>query len=61
MPVNQLSYLELYDLYQNFDFDKNNPAKFGVVKNRLIDLGLLDEKKVNLNDFNTSFDEEIGG
>lgn len=55
LPVSHLSYLQLYDFYENFDFDKNNPAKFGLVKNRLIDLGILNEKKVNLNDFNTNF------
>jgi len=58
LPVNQLSYIELYYLYENFDFEKDNPAKFGLVKNRLIEIGLLDEDLVNLNDYNFNFVEK---
>ncbi len=57
VAVNNLTYLELYDLYTNFDFDKYHPAKYALIKNRLIDIGFINEFKVGLNDFNTNFDE----
>ncbi len=52
LPVSKMTFFDLFDLYQHFDFDIENPAKFALVQNRLVDLGLLDEEKVNLNDFN---------
>ena len=53
--VLSMSLQTLIELYNNFDFDKYNPVYFGNIKNKLIDIGYLDEPKTSLNDYNTDF------
>jgi len=50
--------LELFELYQNFDFDEMIPQKFGLVKNEMILRGLLHDKLLPLNSYETSWDFE---
>ena len=54
-PVSLLSDLDAFDQYQTFDFDMYVPGRYAILKNSLIDRGLLREEKVNPNDFNSSF------
>jgi len=49
--VSQLSDLELFYQYQNFDFDMYVPARYAVIHNEMIDRGLLKAVYVNPNDY----------
>ena len=50
-PVTKLSDLALFDLYNNFDFDKYHPARYAHVKNEMIDRYLLHTEHVTISDF----------
>jgi len=58
-PITKLSNLELFEQYQDFDFDICFPARYAVIYNEMIDRGLLSDNYTNLNDYNASFDDEV--
>jgi len=55
VPIKKIKSYSLLEFYYNFDFDKYNPAKFGLIKRELIERGLIEYEDVNLNDYNTDF------
>lgn len=53
--VSKMSGFDLWQIYEDFDFDMLNPALFGNIKNELIKRGLLDEMSQSLNDYNVKY------
>ena len=56
-PISQLTLLTLYEWYLNFDIEKENLMKYGLIKRELISRGLIkNELDIPLQEYNTNFD-----
>ncbi|MDD2640960.1 MAG: replication endonuclease [Arcobacteraceae bacterium] len=55
IPVSRLSNFALFNEYENFDFDLQNPKRFALVHNELVERGLINDFFVSLNDYNEDF------
>jgi len=53
--IKKLSLQSLFEHYINFDFDKYEPARFGMLKKELIERGVLPYEQIILNDYNSDF------
>ncbi len=60
-PVKHIKAQSLLEFYYDFDPDIHNPAKYGVIKKELMRRGLLEYEDINLNDYNSRFDDLVAG
>ncbi len=54
-PVARMSDYDLLYEYQNFDFDRNDPKRFGLTRRELYERGLITDAPAPLDEYNTDF------
>jgi hypothetical protein len=59
VPISKMTDFNLYDEYNNFDFDLTLSVRYAVIHNEMIDRGLINAYYKDTNEYNTSFNDEV--